>query len=252
MSETATSFRRPEFLKVVADADELSRAAVEEIARCAREAVAARGRFTFVLSGGNTPRTIYSRLAVEKKDSLAWEKIFIFFGDERHVPPDHPDSNFRMAKESLLSRVPIPAGNVHRIQAELDANGAATEYAQEMSLFFGLEPGDQPRFDLVLLGMGDDGHTASLFPGTKALGEKSQTVVANDVPKLNTQRITLTYPVLNSAAEVMVMLSGAGKAEILSEVLRSGDAIKFPILGVRPEQGRLLWLADAAATRLLP
>ncbi len=251
MSETATPFRRPDFLKVVADAEELSRAAVEEIARCARESIAARARFTLVLSGGNTPRAIYSRLAAEKKDSLAWGKTFIFFGDERHVAPDHPDSNYRMAKESLLSKVPIPPENVHRIQAELDAEEAARKYEQELSLFFGLQPGALPRFDLVLLGMGDDGHTASLFPGTRGLAELSHTVIANDGPKLNTQRITLTYPVLNNAAEIMVMVSGAGKAEILAQVLRSGDSTQFPVLGVHPKPGRLLWLADEGAARLL-
>lgn len=251
MSETATTFRRPDFLKVVADAEALSRAAVEEIAKCAQESIAALGRFTLVLSGGNTPRAIYSRLAAEKKDSLPWEKTFIFFGDERHVPPDHPESNYRMAREALLSRVPIPPENVHRIQAELAAEAAARKYELELSSFFGLQPGALPRFDLVLLGMGDDGHTASLFPGTKGLAELLHTVIANDVPKLNTQRITLTYPVLNNAADVLIIVSGSGKAGILAEVLRSGDATKFPILGIHPKQGRLLWLADEGAARLL-
>jgi 6-phosphogluconolactonase len=251
MTDIDTPLNKPDFLRVEADADALSRAAVQEIARCAQDAISARGRFTLVLSGGNTPRAIYSRLAAEKKDSLPWSKVFLFFGDERHVPPDDPDSNYRMAKESLVSQVPIPPDHVHRIQAELDADTAAEKYQQEVSTFFGLNPPALPRFDLVLLGMGDDGHTASLFPGTKALTERVRIVTANDVPKLNTQRITLTYPVFNNAAEVMVLLSGSGKAETLAQVLRSGDAARFPILGVRPEQGRLLWLADSAAARLL-
>jgi 6-phosphogluconolactonase len=181
---------------------------------------------------------------------LPWDRIQIFFGDERHVPPDHPDSNFRMATESLLSKVPIPEKNVHRIHAELDAEAAAAEYDQELRDFFHLSDEDWPRFDLILLGIGEDGHTASLFPGSKALTESSRRAVANWVEKFKTFRITLTFPVLNQAAEVVFLVSGAGKARILNEVLQPG-AQKYPVQSVQPEDGRLLWLVDQDAASLL-
>ena len=181
---------------------------------------------------------------------LPWDRIHIFFGDERHVPPDHPDSNFRMASESLLSKVPIPENNVHRIRAELEADAAAKEYEQELRDFFHLTDHDWPRFDLIFLGIGEDGHTASLFPGSKALAEASRRVAANWVEKFQAFRITLTFPVLNHAAEVLFMVSGAGKAQILSEVLRPGNR-KYPAQNVQPQNGQLLWLVDQDAGSLL-
>jgi len=215
----------------------------------AETAVRERGRFSVALSGGNTPRTVYSLLANEHKQ-LPWDRIHIFFGDERHVPPDDPESNFRMASESLLSKVPIPQNNVHRIRAELDAEAAAMQYEQELREFFHLMDHDWPRFDLIFLGLGDDGHTASLFPGSKALSNESSRVAANWVEKFQTSRITLTFPVLNHAAEIVFLVSGAGKARILSEVLRPGVR-KFPAQNVQPENGRLLWLVDQDAGSLL-
>jgi 6-phosphogluconolactonase len=235
--------------KILPDSAALAQAAAQEFHKVAEAAVQARGRFSVALSGGNTPRAIYSLLASEHKE-LPWDRIHIFFGDERHVPPDHPDSNFRMASESLLSKVPIPENNVHRIRAELDADAAATEYEQELVTFFHLGNHDWPRFDLIDLGIGEDGHTASLFPGSKALTETSRRVVANWVEKFKTFRITLTFPVLNHAAEVVFLVSGADKAQILSEVLRPG-AQKYPAQGVQPENGRLLWLVDQDAGSLL-
>jgi 6-phosphogluconolactonase len=217
--------------------------------KLADAAVQERGRFCVALSGGNTPRAIYSLLASEHKE-LPWDRIHIFFGDERHVPPDHPDSNFRMASESLLSKVPIPEKNVHRIRAELAADVAATEYEQELVNFFHLGDHDWPRFDLIDLGIGEDGHTASLFPGSNALTETSRRVVANWVEKFKTFRITFTFPVLNHAAEIVFLVSGADKAQVLSEVLRAG-ARKYPSQSVQPENGRLLWLVDQDAGRLL-
>ncbi len=238
-------------LIVVADGEELNRAAVEEFCRAAGTAIAARGRFAVALSGGNTPRSVYALLAEKHKESLPWEKIFIFFGDERHVPPDHPDSNYRMARESLLSRVPIPDQNVFRIQVELAADVAAQQYEDLLREFFQPPQGTWPRFDFVFLGLGEDGHTASLFPGTAALREDRRLVVANWVEKFNAYRITFTFPVLNHAAEVLFLVSGAGKAEIMREIFRNAGNVIYPAQMVRPLQGKLLWLADHGSASLL-
>lgn len=236
-------------VKILPDSAALAQAAAQEFHKLADAAVQERGRFCVALSGGNTPRVIYSLLASEHKE-LPWDRIHIFFGDERHVPPDHPDSNFRMATESLLSKVPIPEKNVHRIRAELNAEVAATEYDQELVNFFHLGNQEMPRFDLIFLGIGEDGHTASLFPGSNALTETSRRVVANWVEKFKTFRITFTFPVLNHAGEVTFLVSGADKAQILNEILRPG-ARKYPSQSVQPENGRLLWLVDHDAGRLL-
>ena len=236
-------------IKIFPDAVTLAHVAADEFHRLAEAAVQERGRFAVALSGGNTPRSVYSLLASDHKE-LPWDRIHIFFGDERHVPPDHPDSNFRMARESLLSKVSIPEKNIHRIHAELDAEAAAAEYDQQLRDFFGLVNHDLPRFDLIFLGIGEDGHTASLFPGSKALTETSSRVTANWVEKFQTLRITLTFPVLNHAAEVIFLVSGASKAQILSEILRPA-AQKYPAQSVQPENGKLLWLVDEDAGSLL-
>jgi 6-phosphogluconolactonase len=236
-------------VKIVPDKAALAQTAAQEFHRVAEAAVRERGRFSVALSGGNTPRSVYSLLASEQIQ-LPWNSIHIFFGDERHVPPDDPESNFLMASESLLSKVPIPQKNVHRIRAELNAEAAAMQYEHELREFFHLMDHDWPRFDLIFLGLGDDGHTASLFPGSKALTDESSRVAANWVEKFQTLRITLTFPVLNHAAEVVFLVSGASKAWILSEVLQPGIR-KFPAQNVQPENGRLLWLVDQDAGSLL-
>jgi 6-phosphogluconolactonase len=236
-------------IKIVPDAVTLAREAAQEFHRLAEAAVQERGRFAVALSGGNTPRSVYSLLASEHKQ-LPWDRIHVFFGDERHVPPDHPDSNFRMASESFLSKVPIPEKNIHRIRAELDVETAVTEYDQQLHDFFRLVDHDWPRFDLIFLGIGEDGHTASLFPGSKALAEASRRVAANWVEKFKTFRITLTFPVLNDASEVVFLVSGGSKARILSEILNPG-AQKYPAQSVQPENGKLLWLVDEDAGSLL-
>ena len=236
-------------VKILPDSAALAQAAAQEFHKLADAAVQERGRFCVALSGGNTPRAIYSLLASEHKE-LPWDRIHVFFGDERHVPLDHPDSNFRMATESLLSKVPIPEKNVHRIRAELEADIAATEYEQELVNFFHLDNQEMPRFDLIFLGIGEDGHTASLFPGSNALTETSRRVVANWVEKFKTFRITFTFPVLNHAAEVAFLVSGADKAQILNEIISPG-ARKYPTQSVQPENGRLLWLVDQDAGSLL-
>ena len=235
-------------IKVLPDNAALCRAAAQEFQHLVETAVAERGQFSVALSGGNTPRSIYSLLATEQ--NMPWEKIHIFFGDERHVPPQAPDSNFRMASESLLSKVPIPEKNIHRVRAELDATAAAEDYEKQLKTFFRPANGEWPRFDLIFLGLGDDGHCASLFPGSDALHESTRLVVSNWVQKLHAFRITCTFPVLNHAAEVMFLVSGEKKAEILSDIFKPGPQ-KYPAQAVQPESGHLIWLADQDAARLL-
>lgn len=239
-------------IKVLPDSAALNLAAAQAFQTAAEQAIAQRGRFSVALSGGNTPRSVYSLLAQQYKTSLPWDKIHVFFGDERCVPPDHPDSNYRMANEALLSHVPIPPENVHRIRAELDREAAAKDYESQLRSFFQLANNSWPCFDLIMLGLGQDGHTASLFPGSSALDEKSRLVAPTWVEKKKTFRITLTYPVLNHAAEVEFLVSGSGKAQILRDVLKPSGSGAFPAQGINPEHGRLLWLLDQAAASLLP
>lgn len=234
-------------MRVLADPPALFRAAADDFKRCANSAVTTHGRFTVALSGGSTPKGLYSLLATDS--TLPWDKIYFFFGDERHVPPDSPESNYRMASEALLSRIPTPANHVFRVPAEIpDADQAASIYEQTIRQFFKTAPGSFPRFDLILLGMGPDGHTASLFPKTKALQEKSRLFVANWVEKFQTNRLTLTLPVLNNAAEVMFLVSGEDKAPALHAVLKSDEPGElYPAKLVQPTNGKLIWLVDRAA-----
>ncbi len=228
-------------IKIAADNAALNLMAVQEFCLCA--------------AGGNTPRAVYSLLAATQKN-LRWDKIYIFFGDERHVPPEHPDSNYRMANESLLAQVSLPAKNIYRVRAELDAKVAAQEYEDQLREFFQLQDirlqnNDWPRFDLILLGLGDDGHTASLFPGSSALEENTRMVVANWVKKFNEYRITFTFPVINQSAEVMFLVSGAGKSQTLKDVLSPVGTNAYPAQRIQPENGRLLWMVDQPAAKLL-
>ena len=198
------------------------------------------------LSGGSTPKALYQELAQPKFASLPWNKIFFFWGDERHVPPDSPDSNYRMVDDALLSKVPVPPGNIFRVKAEQsDANTVAQEYEQIVRDFFQLEPGKFPRFDLVLLGLGPDGHTASLFPDSAGLSETNRIVIANWVEKMHTHRISFTYPVLNAAACDMFLVSGEGKREKVRQILTEHQ--DFPAGRVDPRDGELLWFLDRAA-----
>lgn len=234
-------------VRIYADFPALSRAAAEEFVRCGRAAIEQRGRFDVALSGGSTPRSVYSLLASAHAASLPWEKVHLFFGDERHVPPDDPQSNYRMIRESLLATDAITA-ITHRIEAEQPADEAATRYEEELRKHFEVRPPAQPRFDLVWLGLGTDGHTASLFPNTAALQEQRRVVVANLVPQLQTERITLTFPALNQARRIIFLAAGADKAMVLAEVL--GDAKgkeSYPAQSVRPVDGELLWMIDTAA-----
>ena len=228
---------------------DLFQAAAEEIIHDAADAVAQRGRFTIALSGGSTPRNLYTLIAANASASLPWDQMFFFWGDERHVPQSNPESNYRMARETLLSKTPVPAANIFPVPAENpDASAAAESYEQTLRRFFGVASGEFPRFDLILLGMGPDGHTASLFPETAALQEKSRLVVANRVEKLKTSRITFTLPVLNAARCVAFLVSGTDKAAVLREVLEgNAPAEKYPSKLVRPSGGKLIWFVDRAA-----
>jgi 6-phosphogluconolactonase len=244
-------------VRVAPDALALVRLAAEEVVRRAEAALAERGRFTIALSGGSTPQALHALLADEKEPFRArmrWERTHVFFGDERHVPPDHPDSNYGMARVALLARVPIPAGNVHRIQAEIGAQAAALEYEAELRRVLGAgsteADGEPPRLDLALLGLGADGHTASLFPGSSALLEPARLVVAPWVEHLQAYRITLTLPALGAARAVAFLVSGAAKAERVADVLE-GEGASLPAGRVCPAHGDLLWLLDGPAASLL-
>jgi 6-phosphogluconolactonase len=232
-------------IRVSKTSQDLFGAAAKEFTDQAAAAVRDHGRFTVALSGGSTPKRLYSLLAT--MPSIPWEKICFFWGDERHVPPDHADSNYRMANEALLSKVNVRPENVFRIRAEeSDADAAALEYDETLQQFFHLAPGEFPRFDLILLGLGPDGHCASLFPETAALNERRRLVVANWVEKFKTHRITFTYPVLNQAACIVFLASGPDKASILQQVLENSSA-NLPSQHVRPTNGQLLWLVDSGA-----
>ena len=228
----------------------LARAAAEHFVTRASEAVAARGLFTVALSGGSTPRSTYALLAGrEFAPRVDWPRTHVFWGDERCVPPDHSDSNYRTAREALLDHVPIPQRNVHRIRGEVEPEQAADEYERTLQSFFQARRGElPPQFDLILLGMGADGHTASLFPGTPAVHEGTRWVVAHYVDKLSAWRVTLTPAVINAAAHVTFLVSGVGKAERLREILKGPyHPDVLPAQTVSPTDGQLLWLVDAAA-----
>jgi 6-phosphogluconolactonase len=243
-------------LHIAANRDVLSRFAAEQFVRLAKEAEREKGLFTVALAGGSTPRSLYKLLANENEPyraQLDWKKIHFFWGDERHVAPDHPDSNYRMASEALLTWGPVPSENVHRIKSEMsDANEAAHKYEQTLREFSRLGKTQLPRFDLILLGMGLDGHTASIFPNSYVINEKERLVVAPWIEKLKTHRITLTPPVLNNAAAVILLVSGAEKARTLRDVLEGAYQPEiYPVQLIRPTTGNLLWLADREAARLL-
>jgi 6-phosphogluconolactonase len=240
-------------IRVLPTPQELFQAAAEQFVELANEAISNRGRFAVALSGGSTPKTLYALLAERFASSVDWQKTFFFWGDERHVPPDHAESNFRMAYEAMLSKLPIPTENIFRVRAEeADANPAAEEYEQTLKQFFQVRPGEFPRFDLIHLGMGPDGHTASLFPGTQALRERTRWVVANWMEKFQTFRITLTLPVLNNARCVTFLVTGSEKAGTLHQVLeRTATGSEFPSNLIQPSNGKVVWMVDkAAAARL--
>jgi len=238
-------------IKVFNDPSSLANAAIDLFINRAQMAIEEKGVFSAVLSGGSTPRRLYTGLAAsEQQQGLDWGNIHLFFGDERHVPPDHPESNFKMVQETLLSKIPIPQSCIHRVRAELDPRLAAFNYEDELRRFF---EGEWPRFDLVFLGMGDDGHTASLFPSTAGLNEEHRWFVANYVPKLGEWRLTLTKNAINAACNIVVLVSGQSKAEMISTVLSEDASQKRkPIQLISPIDGEMVWMLDSEAASLLP
>ena len=238
-------------VRIANDPPALARSAAAELVRRAEQAVAERGRFTIALGGGSTPRDLYRLLADANgpfRARFPWRRTQYFWGDERHVPPDHPDSNYRMAREAMLDSADVPAENVHRIAAENPDAGAAAEAYEAVLREQLASDGTLPRFDLILLGLGPEGHTASLFPGSPALHDDARLVAAPWVPAMSTFRITLTPPVINRAACVAFLISGEKKREILTNVLFGArDPDLYPAQIVEPKAGELLWLVDADA-----
>jgi 6-phosphogluconolactonase len=245
-------------VEVLPTTDALMEAAAAEFVRAAGEAIRGSGRFAVALSGGSTPKRLYALLASASYAALVdWSRVVVFWGDERCVPPGNPASNYRMVRESLLDHVPVPEANVHRIRGEADPMEAAAAYERQLRQAFATPDGPPrraagARFDLVLLGMGNDGHTASLFPGTASVHETARWAMAHHVAALSMWRITLTPVVINAAAEVTFVVSGHEKAAILRRVIAGPyrpDAL--PAQAIAPQDGRLRWLLDAAAAKEL-
>jgi 6-phosphogluconolactonase len=244
-------------IEVYPDLNRLAQAAAQHILQIARQAIARGGNFNLVLSGGSTPRPVYELLSHEKT-SLDWAMVNVFWGDERCLSPDHAESNYRMVRETLLDNLPIPKGQVYRIRGEAPPDWAAERYEQDLHAFFA-QPAllgdrrsetDSPAFDLILLGMGDDGHIASLFPGSPALEETQRWVVAvahDQPPPPLVPRITMTLPVINAAKHVFFLVSGESKAERLAEVISGQKTGLLPAARVQPRSGNLVWLLDDAA-----
>lgn len=229
-------------LRVFDDTAQLATAAAEDFARLAQTRSAEARAFFVALAGGNTPRALYRALAA--RGDIDWTSVHIFFGDERCVPPTHTDSNYRMARETLLQHVPIPDLQVHRLRGELAPEDAARVYADELE--YVPSANRWPRFDLVLLGLGDDGHIASLFPETTALERSDTTVVANPIPRLGAQRLTLTFPVINNADAVWLLVSGETKAAIVQRALGNKDGTPLPVQRLDP--ARVTWYLDRGAS----
>jgi 6-phosphogluconolactonase len=247
-------------LVVCRDADDMAERAARLLTLLAQEAVRERGLFTIALSGGATPRVLYERLAARPfLTDIPWQETHLFWGDERFVPPDHPESNYRMADAALISRVPIPSENVHRMPGEMsDPREAANSYEETLRRFFGLPPDGWPSFDAVLLGIGVDGHTASLFPGSQALNETRRWVCAPYVEKFSAYRLTLTLPLFNHAARVIFLAAGQEKAAILRDLLRPGSregrgrfGVDLPAGRIHPMRGGPIYFIDRSAARLV-
>ena len=242
-------------IRILADGAAIAKRAAQEFVQAAASAVREKGSFNIALAGGSTPKALYSLLVNDPtlRSQVPWDKMHLFFGDERHVAPDHPDSNFRMATEAMISKSPMKPEQVTRIKGEYpDAGQAALEYEEALREYFKLKNGEYPRFDLVLVGMGNEGHTLSLFPGTKALHADGRIAVRNWVGKLYAERITLTAPAASNAARVIFMVTGADKAPALKAVLEGPfEPEQLPAQLLQPKNGKLLWLVDTAAGSML-
>jgi 6-phosphogluconolactonase len=242
-------------IRILADGAAIARRAAQEFVQAAATAVREHGVFNVALAGGSTPKALYTLLATDPSllSQVPWEKLHLFFGDERHVGPGDADSNFRMATEAMISKVSLTKDQVVRIKGEYpDAEEAAREYEQALQSYFKLKPGEFPRFDLLFAGMGNEGHTLSLFPGTKALHADGRIVVRNWIGKLYADRITLTAPAACNAACILFMVTGADKAPALKAVLEGPyEPEQLPAQLLQPKNGKLLWLVDAAAGSML-
>ncbi len=237
-------------VRVCADLAELSRQAAEGAVGILNDAARAAGTCSIVLSGGSTPRTLYQLLATDFRDRIPWAALQIFWGDERYVPPEDSRSNYRMSRETLLDHVPCPPENIHPMPTHLPGvDFAAREYERTLRDHF---PADWPRFDLVLLGVGDDGHTASLFPGSPALAEEARWVVPAEAPVEPRPRLTMTLPALSRARAIYVLVAGGTKAHVLQHVLEDeADVDRYPAAGLRLGTGSITWWADRDAAALL-
>lgn len=237
-------------IHIYASGSEFATAASERISRSILTSFETQGRCNLVFAGGNTPKKVYRQLAASFRSRIPWMDIQYFWGDERLVPPDHPDSNYFMVSESFLKHIEaIPVENVHRIRGEAQPEEAAMAYAKVISAVL---PAFPPRFDLMLLGLGEDGHIASLFPDTEALRERKAAVTANFIPEFNDWRVTMTLPVLNNAREILFLVAGNSKAEVVKKVIDSEwSEPGLPAQLVRPENGSVHWILDSAAAALV-
>jgi 6-phosphogluconolactonase len=234
-------------IEVLSDLEALSLRAASIFVSASRNSILAKKRFAVAISGGSTPISLYALLGSETyRNRVDWQHVHFFWADERCVPKDHEESNFKMAFERLLSKVPIPDENLHRIRGEEDPERGAKEYEEDVRRFFGMS--GLPIFDLIILGMGGDGHTASLFPGSKSLEETTKLAVPVFLNESQRDRITLTLPVLNNADQILFLIAGPSKAAVLSEILGDGEKKKcFPAGLIRPAHGNMIWLIDQEA-----
>jgi 6-phosphogluconolactonase len=248
--ETALSVPSSRNVRVFQDLASLSRAAAERFLDVIRECIPARGRFAVALSGGSTPKTFYSLLASDTyRKEVDWTKMHVFWADERCVPPEDRESNYRLVFETLLSALPVPVENIHRVRGEASPDEAARLYDEDLRAFF--RGGQVPVFDLAVLGAGVDGHTASLFPGSDALRERSRFALPVRPAAGRAARVTLTLPVLNNAAHVLVLVSGPSKAGVIQEIFEAGNAKQLPAGFLRPVNGTLEWFLDRDAASMI-
>ncbi len=235
--------------EVYEDADQLARSVAERVITIVDAAINARGSCAIALAGGSTPKRLYDLLASDEfRDRIDWTRTQLFLGDERFVPPDHPDSNFRMAKEALINHVPVPESQTFPVRSEMEPDAAASHCEKQIRANVPTGQDGLPVFDLILLGIGDDGHTASLFPGTNALAENNRLVVANDVPQQESTRITFTIPLLQAANETIVLATGAGKAEAVAKAIEGPQNIdETPCQILRESRGAVTFALDREA-----
>ena len=238
-------------VRIYADVSELSLRAAEAAVNSINDVVRTAGKCSLVLSGGQTPRTLYRLLASTFRDQLPWPSMHVFWGDERYVPPDDPESNYQLAKDTLLDHVPCPARNIHPMPTHFQSpHAAARDYEQTLKEYFAT---DWPHFDLAFLGLGQEGHTASLFPGSPAVGERTRWVAAVEAPARPRVRLTLTLPVLTRAASIFVLVAGSNKAHALHDVLTGvPDPSTYPAAGLRLTKGTLIWWVDRQAIEPVP